>query len=801
MSNMPHDASLGGGAKGGGLLRDARLQASNLPDRIARDSVDTRSVEGTSHSGDTVAAWKPSTFWLLWNGATVNDAMSTAAGKVESGNRRSDADLQETFVRRSDSASRNFGAERSRTGLRPAGSAAPGKPASPSVNANRGMEIPSHNPERMRGRGSSQPASASSERGRVDSGNRDDRPMDVTRIASAPGSKHGDDTEVSETRDPKSVNTGSKSVNTGSAMQDAPAEQRIREDASLPPEKTSEATPNPGPRSGLDPHAPQTSAASASEELPQVVTTRQQQPAGSGQSKARPGLPDGPNSSPDAVGSLLDGAAVSLIANGDGSVTQPAPAVAEAGSTRMTAEGQASAAHAGTSQLPHRGTLVPPAASPESAHGLDLTLRAETKAGGTAERTNPASLGDQKSPVQGQSSAQQSQLPAHQHQLSVQRSQPTAVPDGFVKNPGVTGVVAASPSATSRATSGLLDTTSTPTPMGPDPSAALPQAGQALTRAVEYLRADTLAAGEPGSSRQNAHARASNSMQTVGGQRGVDGGSVVPAVGGMAEEATMASRHGRDGAGQGQGQESAALMAALVRSTPGVGTGPVSIGMSGGTVSIGTDAGGAGQGSESVASAVPAISPLTLHAAPGARQGSSIPDPRTAGHVAESQAGLNPMSSTAARSLLVRLPAEHRGEAVQLRFLQRGDQIDVRVTSASEATAQELREQLPTLVGRLQQAGIATERAVTVQPNGEAQDLGRRVYSPGQGEPNQRDSQDGPPQQRQQQGEAESKFTGRRPQSGHRFAGLMDTSSIAIANTLPSLQIQEGHPVPARKNS
>jgi len=63
----------------------------------------------------------------------------------------------------------------------------------------------------------------------------------------------------------------------------------------------------------------------------------------------------------------------------------------------------------------------------------------------------------------------------------------------------------------------------------------------------------------------------------------------------------------------------------------------------------------------------------------------------------------------ASRSILVKLPAALRSEAIHLRFLQRGEQIDVRVASHSESAVRELRENLPQLLTRLQQAGFSAD--------------------------------------------------------------------------------------------
>ncbi len=100
--------------------------------------------------------------------------------------------------------------------------------------------------------------------------------------------------------------------------------------------------------------------------------------------------------------------------------------------------------------------------------------------------------------------------------------------------------------------------------------------------------------------------------------------------------------------------------------------------------------------------------------------------PLMAGRPAEVTADPAMPPAPSARSLLVRVPADSQEEAVQLRFLQRGEQIDVRVASVSESAARELREHLPSLVARLQQAGFTTERIHGLQQEQETQDASRR---------------------------------------------------------------------------
>jgi hypothetical protein len=68
-----------------------------------------------------------------------------------------------------------------------------------------------------------------------------------------------------------------------------------------------------------------------------------------------------------------------------------------------------------------------------------------------------------------------------------------------------------------------------------------------------------------------------------------------------------------------------------------------------------------------------------------------------------------------ARSISLRVDSDAGGEPVQLRFQQRGEQLDVRMTSGSEAMAQEIREHLPQLLARLNQVGYHTERITDLQ--------------------------------------------------------------------------------------
>jgi hypothetical protein len=177
-----------------------------------------------------------------------------------------------------------------------------------------------------------------------------------------------------------------------------------------------------------------------------------------------------------------------------------------------------------------------------------------------------------------------------------------------------------------------------------------------------------------------------------------------------------------------------------------------------------------------------------------ARTASTTLDPLSAGRAREFQMEPGPMPTGATRSLLVRLPAELRGEAVQLRFLQRGDQIDVRIASTSESAAQELREQLPALVGRLQQAGMVTERASTLQPGGEAHDLLRRGDGqPGEARQHQQQSSDDQAEHRQPR-DAESRpgSSSRRSSADSRFASLLGNSSLSLATNRQPISVQEG---------
>lgn len=98
----------------------------------------------------------------------------------------------------------------------------------------------------------------------------------------------------------------------------------------------------------------------------------------------------------------------------------------------------------------------------------------------------------------------------------------------------------------------------------------------------------------------------------------------------------------------------------------------------------------------------------------GARQ-ASVPEPEAATAPEALAALRNIMQPAAARSMLVRVPGELHGEPLQLRFLQRGEQLDVRLASGSEVAAREIREHLPQLLARLGQIGFSAERVTDLE--------------------------------------------------------------------------------------
>ena len=130
---------------------------------------------------------------------------------------------------------------------------------------------------------------------------------------------------------------------------------------------------------------------------------------------------------------------------------------------------------------------------------------------------------------------------------------------------------------------------------------------------------------------------------------------------------------------------------------------------------------GAGQGSASGGSA-PAHQNTGMPQSLGrtALSQSALPETASPDHALADLRDSEGRTLSAARSILVKLPTELRGEPVQLRFLQRGTQLDVRIASPSISTAQELREQLPALLSRLQQAGFSSEKGNDLQPGRES---------------------------------------------------------------------------------
>lgn len=141
----------------------------------------------------------------------------------------------------------------------------------------------------------------------------------------------------------------------------------------------------------------------------------------------------------------------------------------------------------------------------------------------------------------------------------------------------------------------------------------------------------------------------------------------------------------------------------------------------------------------------------------------------------------------ASRSLLVKLPMEADGEAVHLRFLQRGDQVNVRVASPSESLAQQIREHLPTLLTRLQHAGFRTEGIATLSPeepsgaspsrpqsgNPDAQARDGQRYPDGQQQESRRD------QDSQHEQTDFMQYTASRKRAGSAFAALVESPQPA----------------------
>jgi len=84
-----------------------------------------------------------------------------------------------------------------------------------------------------------------------------------------------------------------------------------------------------------------------------------------------------------------------------------------------------------------------------------------------------------------------------------------------------------------------------------------------------------------------------------------------------------------------------------------------------------------------------------------------------------------------ARSMIVRVPADSTGESVQLRMLQRGDQLDLRILTASDNTVRDLRQNLPDLLARLSNLGLHAEQIRDLQPGA----TGQRADSGIQGQP------------------------------------------------------------------
>ncbi|MCW5962993.1 MAG: hypothetical protein KIT83_03055 [Bryobacterales bacterium] len=159
------------------------------------------------------------------------------------------------------------------------------------------------------------------------------------------------------------------------------------------------------------------------------------------------------------------------------------------------------------------------------------------------------------------------------------------------------------------------------------------------------------------------------------------------------------------------------------------------------------------------------------------------PEPLLAGRSAEASSELAPATPSSPRSLFIRIPAESREDAVNLRFLQRGDHIDVRVSSPSEATAREMREHLPSLLSRLHQAGFATERVAPLDAPEGNPDAARRGDGSGSSRQHGNSQEGSGDQSAPQQGRREPQPEGAAPQrrvlAAEHFASLLERSQTA----------------------